>query len=199
VHEASFGQTVPHAPQFCGELRAASQPSAGRLLQSAKPVSQRETAQLPLVHWPSACASAHARPHAPQSDALFSERSQPSDGSPLQSPKPGRHTIFPHTPASHVADATFGSIVQLFLQLPQLAGFDRSASQPLAVIPSQSARPDPQTKLHLPSSQLALTTSMRAAHTLLQPPQVAGKPKSASQPSATLSLQLPRPSLQRVI
>jgi hypothetical protein len=102
-------------------------------------------------------------------------------------------------PELHVADATFASIVQLFMQLPHVAMVDRSASQPFALAPSQSARPLPHTRLHLPSSQPEDTTSISDAHTLPQPPHVVGKLKSASQPSARSLLQLPRPSLHWLI
>lgn len=190
-----FAQELPQLPQFCAVLSGVSQPSFGRLLQSAKPRSHCIKPHVPFVHWLCACAGAHARSHAPQSVKLFSERSQPSAGLPLQSAKPGRHMILPHVPAVHVAEATFASVVQLFMQLPQLAEVVRSASQPLPGMPSQSARPVPQTRLHLPPSQLDDRTSISDAHTLLQPPHVVGRLKSASQPSARLVLQLPRPSV----
>ncbi len=199
VHAPLFGHATPQAPQFGEVLSAVSQPSAARLLQSANPESHCPKPHIPLLHWPAAWAGAHARLQAPQSVRLFNERSQPSAGSPLQSAKPGRHMMLPHTPALQAAEATFANLVQLFLQLPQLAGFDRSASQPLPGIPSQFARPLSHTRLHVPSSQLELTTSISEAHTLLQPPHVAGRPKSDSHPSPRLLLQLPRPSVQRVI
>jgi hypothetical protein len=195
-----FAQTLPQLPQFCAELNGVSQPSPGSRLQSAKPVSHCIMRHVPVAHWPWACAGAQARSHAPQSVALFNERSQPSAGSPLQSAKPGRHCMLPQLPALHAADATFASVVQSFMHLPHVAALDKSASQPFALAPSQSARPLPHTWLHLPSWQLEDSTPpICVAHTLVQLPHVAGKLKSASQPSARLLLQLWRRSLHWVI
>ena len=59
-------QTVPHVPQLSGENKFASQPSAGLLLQSAKPGLQIVITHWLLMHAVPAFALAHTAPHAPQ-------------------------------------------------------------------------------------------------------------------------------------
>src|SRR5690242_4245245 len=60
-------QTLLHAPQFMtSSAMSISQPSAGILLQSAKPASHACTAHAPFVHCGVACESMQAMLQAPQ-------------------------------------------------------------------------------------------------------------------------------------
>src|SRR5579883_74988 len=85
-----FAQVVPQAPQLpTSEVRLASQPSRGSLLQSPQPLAQEPTAQAPLVQAGVALGVMQVLPQAPQSMALVCRLvSQPSRGSLLQSPNP---------------------------------------------------------------------------------------------------------------
>ena len=72
-------QEVAQLPQCATfDVVSVSQPSSGLLLQSAHPVSQRLTAQLPVVQVPVACGGAQVTPQPPQLFTEFSGVSQPS-------------------------------------------------------------------------------------------------------------------------
>ena len=72
-------QEVAQLPQCATfDVVSVSQPSSGLLLQSAHPVSQRLTAQLPVVQVPVACGGAQLTPQPPQLVTVFSGVSQPS-------------------------------------------------------------------------------------------------------------------------
>jgi hypothetical protein len=79
--------------------------------------------------------------HAPQSLAVFSARSQPSATIPLQSAKPGMHSMPRHPPSRHSEVIAFGSCVQSTPHTPQLSAALSDASQPFALSPSQLPRP----------------------------------------------------------
>lgn len=98
----------------------------------------------------------HDRPHAPQCAVLIaSSTSQPSDGLPLQSAKPARHTT-PQTPETHVAaDAPgptahatpqqFVGVVDTHASLPASTGGATATQRPSAQTAcSQTAPHDPQ-------------------------------------------------------
>ena len=79
---------MPQAPQLALSVRVStSQPFTGSRSQSAKPVAQAITAQAPAAQVAVALGSAHARPQAPQLDALVVRLvSQPLAAAPSQSP-----------------------------------------------------------------------------------------------------------------
>jgi hypothetical protein len=67
AHGLLFGQTLPQAPQFWGLVAVlVSQPSAGLLLQSAKPALQATSWQVPPLQAPVPLAKLHWWPQAPQ-------------------------------------------------------------------------------------------------------------------------------------
>jgi hypothetical protein len=79
-------------------------------------------------------------PHAPQ--LLLSPPrfvSHPFAATPSQLPNPALHEPSAHAPAVHVALAL--SKPQVIPHAPQVCGLERSASQPFAGLPSQSAKP----------------------------------------------------------
>jgi hypothetical protein len=137
----------PHAPQWArAVLVLVSQPLAAIPSQLAKPALQRAMPHAPLVHAPTPLAGAHARLHAPQCAAF--ERVSTQAAPHIMSPGPAHrvaHAPFEQTwPAAHARP-----------HAPQCAVALRvSVSQPLAGLPSQSAKP---------ASQRA-TTHAPAAH-----------------------------------
>ncbi len=67
-----------------------SQPFEALPSQSPKFVSQRAMAQVPAMHAAVPLGGVHARPQAPQCEVLVRvSTSQPFEGSPSQSEKPG--------------------------------------------------------------------------------------------------------------
>lgn len=69
----------------------------------------------------------------------------------------------------------------------------RSISQPSAADPLQSANPEMQVKPHVPEVHVRVALA-RVGHTLLHEPQVAGLPRSPSQPSLDIPLQSEKPT-----
>ena len=82
----------------------------------------------------------HGTPHAPH-DVLLLDRfvSQPLLALPSQLPNPPLHAPSAHAPFAQVAPA-FGNEHAVW-QVPHVVGDERSASQPLMGLPSQSAKP----------------------------------------------------------
>jgi hypothetical protein len=147
-------QLAPQAPQFVLLVWVlTSQPSAGLLLQSAKPVLQVNP-HAPLVQVAVALAGAgHALLHAPQ--WLGVERvstSQPSAGLLLQSPKPVLQAE-PQAPPVQVAVA-LARTGQALPQRPQwFVSVAGRTSQPLPAWRSQSAEPAAQRYPQVPAAQ----------------------------------------------
>jgi hypothetical protein len=84
-----------------------------------------------------------APPHDPQLVVVFRGVSQPSVGSPLQSPHPGAHEVAGNEQRADthvVGPLTCGRLVQSFAHDPHVAGFVRSVEQPVPA-PVQSAKP----------------------------------------------------------
>src|SRR5579872_2211220 len=134
-------------------------------------------------------------PHAPQlAWFVFVFTSHPSNGSPLQSRKPGLHAPTVHVPPLH-AGVLFPTLhalphpPQLFGSVPVLS------SQPSAGFPLQSPKP----ALHVPTVHvppLQPGVSFCTGHDLPHPPQLAGSAfVLSSQPSWGLPLQSPNPVL----
>lgn len=190
------GHTVLQAPQFSGELSAASQPLLGSPSQSPKPASHAPLRHWPVLQSPVACASAHGWLQAPQSLAVLSDFSQPSAADWLQSAKPGVHCCMTQPPSPQLAWATFASLVQSLPQLPQLCASRRSLSQPVSTLPSQFARPPRHVSSQPSPPQLEASTSGRRKQDVPQLPQLSGSLRSISQPSAAAWLQSPRPASQ---
>jgi len=183
---------LPQPPQWATSLRVStSHPSSGDSLQLAYDGAHDATAQRPSSQTGVACAGAHTRPHAPQLeiDRLVST-SQPLSSRPSQSAEPASQRPMRHTPAEHCAVAWSRS--HTLPQAPQLDGLLAvSTSHPLAVSPSQSAKPGLQApgaqtpSRHCPA---ALGQAQRAS----QVPQWAALVRrSTSQPLAASPSQSP--------
>ena len=94
------------------------------------------------------------RPQLPQFvGSVAVEVSQPPPG--VQSAKPASHTAGLHALDAHTPTATFGSLLQLFPQEPQLAAsVARFVSQPSAGLPLQSDQPaEHDAMVHAPPVQ----------------------------------------------
>jgi hypothetical protein len=156
---------TPHAPQlFTSVARTlTSQPLAAAPSQSAKPASQPPTTQRPAAHaFTLTRASAHAALQAPQfigSEAVFA---QPLPQVVVPTPQVAAQAPREQTcPAPHAPP-----------QRPQLPLSPSTfTSQPLAALPSQSAKPATHApRRHAPASQLAAALAKR--HTTPHAPQL---------------------------
>ncbi len=180
------------------DARSTSHPLAGLLSQSAKPSLQLATAHRPPTHAGIPWAIAHAVPHAPQcagSVCVFD--SQPLAALMSQSAKPALQAARAQAPATHDALALLNA--HTFPQAPQFEVLVRvAASQPLAGLLSQSAKP----ALHAPTAHRPAAQSgvaFCAEHALRHAPQFAALvPRSVSHPLAGLPSQSPHPSSQVV-
>jgi hypothetical protein len=115
---------------------------------------------------------------------------------PSQSPKPALH-VDRQVLAEQLGVAP-GRVGQTVPQVPQwLRSVVRLTSQPLAGLPSQSAKPVLQVNPHVPPVQL-LVALARAGQTLPQAPQLVTElVRLASQPLERLLSQLPKPVAHR--
>jgi len=187
-HTWPEGQTVPHAPQLFESL-----PSDAHALPHR--VDPKGQAQAPAVQVPLA---GHARPHMPQCWTLVAvAASQPLAALPSQLAKPAAQVPTPHAPATQVAVPLVA--VQARLHMPQWVRLVRvSTSQPLAGLPSQSAKPALQAPIaQVPAAQMA--AALGKLHARPHMPQWAALVRvSASQPLAALPSQLAKFAAQAV-
>jgi hypothetical protein len=132
-------------------LRFTSQPSSGSLLQSAKPLLHPPVMHASPTHSGVPFGVEHFTPQPPQFE-MVSSSAQPV---PEQSPWPGMHELVPHMPEVHVAvPIPFG---QTWPHDPQSSTLLLvCASQPLATLPSQSAKPGSHTGWQTPDTQLGV-------------------------------------------
>jgi hypothetical protein len=167
-----------------------SQPSAGMLLQLPNPELHVPSVQLPVEHDSLAFARLHAVPQPPQLVSVLSVVSQPLPPLPSQSPRPLMQLAVPHTPLTQ-----FGVPPAVEQALPQvlqwLTFVLRLISQPLAVLPSQFAKPALQPITQLPDGQVG--DALALPQMLPQPPQfVVVLMSDVSQPLAALPSQFPQ-------
>ncbi len=97
---ASAGHALPHAPQLATSFwRLVSHPSSGMRLQSPYDELQRSMAHAPATHAAVPPATAHARPHVPQLDALVCVSTHAPvqhvcpEGQGLVASHPGTHAL----------------------------------------------------------------------------------------------------------
>ena len=159
--------TTPQPPQLAtDELRSVSHPFAELPSQSPRPVMQTVVPQTPAVHVPVQFA-----PHAPQFAAdVWVFTSHPLATLPSQSAKPAAHVPIVQRPAAHTPFALAGA--QTIPQPPQLAReVPTSISQPLARVPSQSAKPARHTSHEpvAPQRVLAMLAQSASAQQAKQP------------------------------
>ena len=184
------GHTFPHAPQCNGSVCVAVHTLAHRVWSGAHP-EMHDGAPPAVEH--SGRSVGHTRPHAPHAPAVSSEVSQPFDGSPSQSPKPGLHAI-PHEPAAHVADA-LARAGHPRPQPPQCAALVRRLiSHPFNSRRSQSPNPVSHVVRHVLDTHVALAFAP-ARHALPHAPQCAALTcVFTSHPFDTLPSQSPKPA-----
>jgi hypothetical protein len=196
LHTWPVGQARPQAPQWFCEMRVSiSQPSAGVVLQSAKPVlhaiEQRPEVQRDVDCGP---ATQGAR-QAPQlSVSVLRSDSQPLVTLPSQSPRPPAQ-VEVQRPREHMP------MPQERPQTPQLVPLvSVFTSQPFMGFMSQSAKPAAQvTMVHAPAAQPCSAT-LGSSHALPQRPQCWGLVEVAvSQPVVESPSQSPKPALHMSI
>lgn len=131
-------QILSHAPQSTLVVSGDSQPLSSRPSQSPQFRSQLAIAHVPVEQLEVEFGAAHSMAQPPQCEFDVSGCSQPSDATPLQSPKPASQVTIVHDPASHPATATCSS-VQASPQPPQSLGVSMSTSHPSEAIALQSS------------------------------------------------------------
>jgi hypothetical protein len=183
-------QTNPQAPQLLPSLvLSISQPLAALPSQLLKPVAQVST-QAPAAHEAALLApEGHALPQVPQwPTSLRRSRSQPLGTLPSQLSKLASQEAMVHRPAAQPAVPLVAE--QRLPTAPQWSGLvARFTSQPLAAMPSTSAKPSVQLPMaQAPAAQTGAALSSEQA--LPQAPQLRTSVcASISQPSVTLVLQ----------
>ncbi len=176
---------MPQPPQLAASLlRFVSQPlppgTCASPLQSSYGAVQLEMPHFPSLHAGVPPPAGQTLPHTLQLSALtFKSVSQPSVRPFLQSSRPGSQAML-HLPALQLALPPFS--LHLLLQLPQVAGVERSASQPFLASPSQLSKPASQlVTLQTPASHFSLAWS--SAQLAPQAPQsLSDDATSVSQP-----------------
>jgi hypothetical protein len=148
VRPAGARHTFRQLPQLRTSAAVlVSQPSDGSLLQSAKPALQAPIAHTPAAQDVAALTNRQRRPHAPQlSRSAAVPVSQP--GAAVQSPKPGRHTVWVQRLIAHAVKALAKLVSQLTPHAPQWSGSIVGSTHPA---PAQKILPAGQ--LQRPSAQ----------------------------------------------
>lgn len=155
--------------------------------QLPNPLSQLPSVHVPVAQVSAPLARAHAVLHAPQWVSELSGVSQPLTGLPSQSPKPELHAMLAQLPDEH--DVTAFGRAHAVLHPPQWVLVLVACSQPLAWLPSQSAKPE----LHAVIAQLPVaqeTAALGRVQATLHPPQLAVVRSDVSQPLAIVPSQL---------
>ena len=158
----------PHAPQWDVLVASVtSQPSAGFMLQSAKPVLHAPTAQRPIAQAPVPLGGAHADEHDPQWEAVvLRSTSHPLVASPSQLAKPMLHTRS-QRPAVQSLRA-LGRAGHAVPHAPQWLASDWVLTpQPLEAVRSQSAKvPVQLATAHMPfmHADMAFGALQRLSH-----------------------------------
>jgi hypothetical protein len=162
--------TAPHAPQLAGSMAVLAQKAVG----PAPQVLSGEAQAVPHIPAEHTRPAAQAVPQPPQlALSLRVSTSQPLAALPSQSRKPVAQAAIAQAPAAQV-EVALGS-AQTRPHAPQLTALVWvSTSQPLAAVPSQSAKPVAQrtTVQALPAQPLVAT--LASAHTVPHAPQWAG-------------------------
>src|SRR5581483_4391528 len=128
-----------------------SQPLAALWSQSRKPALQVPIPHVLLVQTAVALGGAQVAPHAPQLATLVVVLvSQPSEATPLQSPKPVAHRRTVHPPPEQPLVATLAS-AQAWLHVPQLAGSIAVLAQYCVEPEPQAVKGDAQVVVHAPA------------------------------------------------
>jgi hypothetical protein len=151
VEPWAFVQAFPQEPQFVTVRIEVSQPLASLLSQSPHPSVHATIWQPPVAHELVALARVQRTPQPPQLVELVSGASQPLVASPSQSPKPAAQRATPHAPLTQLGVPAV--VEQILPQVPQLVTLLSDVSQPLAGLPSQSAKPVAHVGTHAPDVQ----------------------------------------------
>jgi hypothetical protein len=201
THTRPPPQALAQAPQlFRSLLRLTSQPSVATPLQSAKPVLQVVTVQLPALQPATAFGRVQRRLQAPQLSALVLVLvSQPLATLPSQLPRPVEHAIAQTPPTQLAVPPVVEQRVPQALQL--FTSVRMSVSQPLPEFASQSRRSPGQLAMEVVHAELLHTAEAPtggAGQAVPQPPQFRRLPATmlVSQPSSGLLLQSRNPVAQ---
>jgi hypothetical protein len=146
IEPGGTGHTLPQAPQWSTlRLVSLSQPLDSTPSQSPVPAAHDATTQVPATQAGVALVTMHSRPQAPHWSTLEFRSTQ----TPLHGVWPDGQPVAWQTPAAQVWPAA-----QALPQRPQLAVLVAVlVSQPLAALPSQSAKVALQMEAHAPSAQ----------------------------------------------
>lgn len=187
-------QAEPQPPQLALSVAmCVSQPAAD--VQSPQPGEQVLTWQLPVLQSPAAFGGLQPWPQAPQLVLVFSWVSQPSVGSPLQSPQPAAQVGL-QAPAEQVVDPC--PLAHFTPHAPQFDTVLSGVSQPVEILPSQLSNPALQVMAHRPWLHDGVPFVL--LQTFPQPPQLPTSDfRLASQPSVYWLLQFAKFVLQPVI
>ncbi len=179
------------------EARGVSQPLALLPSQSLKPALQRMPHMLDVHEGVVFGGAGQTLPHAPQLAALDrASISQPLAALASQSKKPAAHTGR-HALITHEATVPGRDVVQTALHAPQFIKLVRvSTSQPLALFPSQSAKPVAHSDTHAPVRHEATELGAAVQRVPHAPQLLASVASVASQPLVALESQLPKPDSQ---
>ena len=204
-------QTFEQPPHLFGSPTTfVSQPSAAPPAQSAQPVSQVETVQVPLLQpvaltlgsEPQSTRLPQVVPHVLPELKLIS---QPLATLVSQFPCPDAQVVIPQAPPLQVVVPTSGSVVQftrLPQAVPQVVVAEKSTSQPFVGSPSQLPNPGEQVTVQVPEPHVPPDVFGRLVQLTMLPhaePHVASTLKFVSQPSPDETLQLPKPASQVAI
>jgi hypothetical protein len=155
--------------------------------------AEHEIEQLPAEQVGVPLADEHAAPHPPQLAVLvLMFVSQPFELLPSQLPKPASQPTSWQVPLAH--DSVAFAMSQATPHAPQLVSVFRLVSQPLVGSPSQFANPEAQVGTQAPPVHVVVPLALE--QTFPQEPQFAELVlRFASQPSAALPSQFPKPAL----
>ncbi len=180
------GHTVPHAPQLEGSFEVTTQVVPQRVCPGGHGAPHRPRAQTSLAE--------QVVPQRPQLALLVCAfTSHPLAAVPSQLAKPALQDPTAQAPAMQV-EVLLGPAVHVAPHAPQWVALVRvSTSQPLAAMPSQSAKPGTQVNPHRLAVHVgeALGTG---GHAVSHAPQWVGSSRSSvSQPFAAFPSQSPKP------
>jgi hypothetical protein len=133
---------TPQPPQSVIVVVDRSQPFDASPSQFAKPALHAPSVHEPVLQLSPAFGRSQPTPHAPQSLVVLIARSQPLTALPSQFAKCASHAPSVHVPVMHDSPAFARS--HATPQPPQSVSVWIDRSQPLALLPSQLAKPGSQ-------------------------------------------------------
>ncbi len=192
----TFGSALhlkPQVPQLSGSFCRLTHFVVHRL--GAGDTQLDEQVGTPVVVEHSAVGATHVFVQLPQVAGTLRLVSQPALPEPAQCANPAAHDVvgIEHTPRTHCTvepGLTLGNAPQLNPQLPQLSG---SLCRSTHFVLHRSGAGDTQLDEHIGAPLVVEQSAVGAVHLVVQPPQVSGLAKLASQPRSGLPAQCANP------